>query len=429
MNKEIVILGAGIAGLSAAYHLKEAGIPNIVAEKENTYGGLCNSFEIRGFMFDTFAHISFDNEETTYHMLEGNVPHWTHESEAVNFNQGSWIKNPVQNNLAGLPVEERIRIIKGFIERTPDRNIENYGDWLRAMFGDYFAEKFPYKYTRKYWTVEPEQLESNWIKGRMYTPALEEVLRGAMEEDTRSVHYSKEARYPVKGGFKSFLDPLVKNADIRYCMDILEIDPQHKVIRFGNGEEWEYDKLISTIPLPELCHIINTAPESIRKTADRLDYTSGVMVSIGLARPCVSPALWFYIYDEEILPARVYAPDIKSPNNVPHGCSALQAEIYYSRYKKMPDDLEELKEDVIHQMLRLNLFKEEDIVVSDVRMKQYANIMFTPEIFDARDAVHQYLKSVDIEYAGRWGEWDYLWVGQSFRSGRDAAERCIKQSF
>lgn len=80
-------------------------------------------------------------------------------------------------------------------------------------------------------------------------------------------------------------------------------------------------------------------------------------------------------------------------------------------------------------MLRLNLFKEEDIVVSDVRMKQYANIMFTPEIYDARDAVHQYLKSVDIEYAGRWGEWDYLWVGQSFRSGRDAAERCIKQSF
>ena len=176
-------------------------------------------------------------------------------------------------------------------ERTPDRNIENYGDWLRAMFGNYFAEKFPYKYTRKYWTVEPEQLESNWIKGRMYTPALEEVLRGAMEEDTRSVHYSKEARYPVKGGFKSFLDPLVKNADIRYCMDILEIDLQHKVIRFGNGEEWEYDKLISTIPLPELCHIINTAPESIRKTADRLDYTSGVMVSIGLARPSGSPAL------------------------------------------------------------------------------------------------------------------------------------------
>lgn len=427
MNDRVIILGAGISGLSASYYMRKAGIPNIVVEKENTYGGLCDSFEIQGFTFDTFAHISFDNEETAYNILEGNTAHWIHKPEATNYSQGLWIRNPAQNNLIYLPVKERIKIIKEFISRVPNKSIENYGDWLRSMYGDYFAEKFPYRYTRKYWTVEPEKLESKWVEGRMYIPTLEEILQGAMETDTRAIHYSKEARYPKYGGFKAFLNFLVQDADIRYCMNILEINAKQKWIKFKNGEEWKYDKLISTIPLTELCKKVKDIPMDILEASDKLDYTSGVMVSLGLSKPHTAPTLWFYIYDEDILPARVYAPDIKSPNNVPEGCSALQAEIYFSKYKNLPDDLEQIKRDVIHQLLKLKLFKEEDIVVSDVRMKQYANVMFTPSIYQARDVIHQYLNSVGIEYAGRWGEWDYLWVGQSLRSGRAAAEKVLNQ--
>lgn len=425
--EDIIILGAGITGLSSAYYLRQAGKQSTIVEKENTYGGLCNSFSIDGFIFDTFAHISFDNEKTTYNMLEGNTLHYVHRPEATNFCQGMWVQNPVQNNLICLPVDERVKIIQDFIERDQEKKIENYADWLKVMYGDYFAKKFPYKYTRKYWTVEPDQLEYQWINGRMYIPSLEEVLRGAMEETTHSLHYSKEARYPQKGGFKAFLAPLAKNADIRYCMEIKEIDPLKKFIRFESGEEWEYTQLISTIPLTELCEKIKGIPEKVLKEVGKLDYTSGVMLSLGFNKPVTSPTLWFYIYDEDILPARVYAPNLKSKNNVPKGCSALQAEIYYSKYKKMPDDLEELKENVINQLLKLKLFSREEIIVSDIRTKQYANVMFTPSIYKSRDIVHRYLRSVNIEYAGRWGEWDYLWVGQSFRSGKAAAERCLKE--
>ena len=425
--EDYIILGGGITGLSVAYYLQQSGKQATVIEKEDTYGGLCNSFSINGFTFDTFAHISFDNDNLTYQMLEGNTPHWVHQSEATNYYNGTWIQNPVQNNLIGLAVDERIEIIKSFIERDQGKKIKNYADWLRTMFGDYFAKNFPYKYTRKYWTVEPDKLEYQWINGRMNIPTLDELLRGAMEESKQSIHYSKEARYPKIGGFKSFLSPLAKGANIRYCMQIKEIDPVERIIRFESGEEWEYSQLISTIPLTELCGKIKEIPLSILKEVEKLDYTSGVILSLGLNKPITSPTLWFYIYDEDILPARVYAPDIKSINNVPSGCSALQAEIYYSKYRKMPNDLEKLKETVIDQLLKLELFSENDIIVSDIRMKQYANIMFTPSIYKSRDIIHRYLNSVDIEYAGRWGEWDYLWVGQSFRSGKAAAERCLKK--
>lgn len=419
----IVVLGAGIAGIAAAYRLKELGISSTIYEQENTYGGLCNSFRIGGFTFDTFAHISFDVNTTKW--LEDKTDCLVHEPEALNFDNGRWLRHPVQNNLIGLPVEERIELIKGFVERQQADDYSDYGQWLKSIYGNQFAIRYPYKYTRKYWTVEPESLETKWVQGRMYEPMLDEVLRGAMMSETPGVHYSKKANYPKQGGFKAFLKPMAEECHIEYEKKVQIIDVSRKEIFFVDGSMVQYDKLISTIPLPELCHSITTMPEMIKEAVDKLDYTSGVMVSIGLSKPHTAPALWFYIYDEDILPARVYAPDIKSPNNVPEGCSALQAEIYYSKYKKMPSDLERLKRDVISQLLKLQLFKEEDIIVSDIRMKQYANVMFTPQIYHVRDTIHQYLKSVGIEYAGRWGEWDYLWTGQSFRSGRNAAERCL----
>ena len=422
---EIVILGAGIAGIAAAYRLKEAGLSSVIYEQEDTYGGLCNSFRINGFTFDTFAHISFD--VSTRKWLEDKTECLIHEPEALNYDNGRWLRHPVQNNLIGLPVEERIGFIKSFIERPKADGYGDYGQWLRGTYGNKFAEQYPYKYTRKYWTVEPELLETQWVQGRMYEPTLEDVLRGSMVSETPGVHYSKKANYPKKGGFKAFLAPMAEGCHIECGKRVQMIDVSHKKVYFEDSSEVQYDKLISTIPLPDLCRSIMTIPESIREAADRLDYTSGVMVSIGLSKPCTAPALWFYIYDEDILPARVYAPDIKSPDNVPEGCSALQAEIYYSKYRKVPDDLEQLKKDVIRQLLKLELFTADDIVVSDIRMKQYANIMFTPSIYEARDQIHQYLKSMDIEYAGRWGEWDYLWVGQSLLSGRSAVGRYIEQ--
>ena len=424
IDKNIMVLGAGAAGIAAADRLKEAGVLATIYEQETTYGGLCNSFQIEGFTFDTFAHISFDT--STRKWLEDKTDHLTHEPEALNFDNGRWLRHPVQNNLVGLPVKERIELIKSFIERRQTDVCNNYGEWLRGIYGNQFALHYPHKYTRKYWTVEPESLEPEWVRGRMYEPTLEEVLQGAMMTETPGVHYSKQANYPKQGGFKSFLRPMAEGCRIEYRKRVQAIDVQYKKVTFEDGSEVKYDKLISTIPLPELCHAITDIPEPVKEMADMLDYTSGVMISLGFSKPCTAPALWFYIYDEDILPARVYAPDIKSPNNVPHGCSALQAEIYYSRYKEIPEDLELLKENVIQQLLKLGLFQKDDIIVSDVRMKQYANVMFTPPVYQARDEIHRYLRAVDIEYAGRWGEWDYLWVGQSLKSGRNAAERCME---
>jgi protoporphyrinogen oxidase len=419
----IAVLGAGFAGLSAAYELRKKGKKAVVYEKNDTCGGLCRSFTIEGFTFDTFAHVNFSKDSYVMSMLEEKTPYLTHSPEATNYYHGAWIRNPAQNNLVNLPVEERVRVIADFVRRDENRKIENYRDWLLAQYGTYFTEHFPAAYTRKYWTVEPQELETKWVEGRMYTPSLEEVLYGAMSGDSPNVHYSKEIHYPKNGGYGAFLQPFMEGADIRTKKQVTGLDAKKKKIFFSDGEEVGYEKLISTIPLNELISCMGQVPEEINKAAKELEYTSGVMVSLGLNRENVAPELWFYIYDEEIYPARVYAPNIKSPNNVPKGCCALQAEIYFSKRKPLTMSLEELKEGTIRQFIKMGLMRKEDILVQDVRMEEYANIMFTPGIYEARAKVHQYLEECGVRTAGRFGEWDYLWTGQSILSGKRAAEK------
>lgn len=420
-KSRIVVLGAGISGLSIGYHLHELGYSSAIYEQEPDYGGLCGSFSVQGFTFDNFAHISFDNHAIPFSLLEDSTPYYVHAPEALNYAHSFWLGHPAQKHLASLPLEERIDIIKDFVHK-PDLTPHNYGEWLRRAYGNYFAEHYPYVYTRKYWTVEPEQLETAWVQGRMSELTLDEILRGAMTNDISSSHYAKEARYPKQGGFKAFLRKLATGQAVYTGYCVCRIDTQNKRIYFRNGAQVDYDVLFSTLPLTELCSMLDSVPLEIQKAVDKLDYTSGAIVSIGLKVPEVSPALWFYIYDEDILPARVHSPGRQSPANVPEGCSSLQAEIYFSKYKPLSSSLECLRDRAVEGLLKLGLFKSQDIIFTDIRVKKYANIMFTPTIYTARDMVHRYLDQLGIYYAGRFGQWDYLWVGQCVIDGQRVAK-------
>ena len=88
--------------------------------------------------------------------------------------------------------------------------------------------------------------------------------------------------------------------------------------------------------------------------------------------------------------------------------------------------LDEIKEDTIKQLINMKLFNNEDIKVSDVKFIKYANVMFTNDIYENRNIGHKYLDDKGIFYAGRFGEWDYLWSDQSLISGKKAAEKILK---
>ena len=269
-------------------------------------------------------------------------------------------------------------------------------------------------YTRKYWMCEARDLEIKWIGSRLYQPSIEEVLLGCQSADTPVAYYAKEMRYPQKGGFKTFMKALVKDLDIRFQSEVVEIFPLRKTVRTSVGEVYQYDKLISSLPLPEVLKLINDVPTEVKNAGNQLRYTCGYQVSVGLKTKNIPPYLWWYIYDEDILSARVYSPSLKSSDNVPEGCSSLQLEIYceQNRYTR-----EELLEKSVDKLIALDIIKKDDILFIDVRFEKYANVIFDHNIYKSREIVRDYLASIGIETIGRFGEWDYLWSDQSLLSG------------
>lgn len=418
MSKNILIIGAGCGGLGAAYKLSQKGEHCTIIDRGESYGGLCNNFTIDGFRFDTFVHFSFSKNPLVQSLFEKSAREvFNHASNPFNIYNRKWIKHPAQNNLYPLSEEEKKLIIDDFMARPKvDENtkIDNYEQWLRLQFGNYFAEHFPMKYTHKYWMCESKNLETKWVSGRFYQPSIVEVLEGCKTPNTPITYYAKEMRYPKNGGFKAFLKDLTIGQDIRYNQNIVRIDVKNKVAYSEDGNIYHYDRLISSAPLPEMINAIGSVPDNVLEAAKKLKSTCGYLVSVGFKTKNIPPYLWWYIYDEDILPARAYSPSLKSPKNAPDGCSSLQFEIYCEKDKYTK---EELIHGSVDKFVELGIIRKEDIFFIDVRFEPYANVIFDKNIYKNRNVVREYLLSIGIETIGRFGEWDYLWSDQAFLSG------------
>jgi len=422
----IAILGGGIAGISAAYHLNLRNISNIVFEKKSEWGGLCNNFTIgNGFLFDYFVHLSFSQNDYVKDLFSKSTPFIKHYPESVNYYNGLWLKHPAQNNLAPISSEEKIKIIMDFLKRPDIHKSVNYEEWLIAQFGDYFATNFPIKYTQKYWTTEAKNLTIDWVGNRFSLPPLEDLLKGAFEEQKENFYYAKEMRYPEKGGYKSFLNFMVKDIDIELNKKAILIDLKRKKIDFSDGSSAYYNNLISSMPIPELINIIKDVPDDVKIAASKLHATSGQLVSLGFNRPYISPKIWFYIYDEDIEPARAFSPSIKSPNNVPQNKSSLQFETYYSKLRPKRMNGDNLIEHIIDKGETMKLWSKKDIEVSDYREVKYANVIFDFEREKNLAITKAFLEEKKINTCGRFGEWEYFWTDQSLISGKKTADEIL----
>ena len=418
MNNNTIILGAGISGLGAAYSLRQKGETPLVLEKDETYGGLCGCFTIDGFTFDRFVHLSFAKDERVLNIFNTSAKRIiTHIPNPYNIYNRKWIKHPAQNNLYPLSAEEKSLIIKDFLSRPNNvetDKIDNYEQWLRIQFGNYFAEHFPMKYTKKYWMSEAKELETRWVGQRIYQPSVEEVIKGSQTADTPVTYYAKEMRYPASGGYRQFFSLLAEGTDIRYGKEVMNIDTTKKTVKTSDNTTYHFTRLISTLPLNLYPSLMPGMPEDIKEAARMLKATSGYHVSIALKTKDIPPYLWWYIYDEDILAARVYSPSLKSPNNAPEGCSSLQMEVYCAENAFTE---QELKERTIGKLIEMGIIKKEDILFTHIGFEAYANVIFDKNIYVCREKVRKYLISQGIEPIGRFGEWGYLWSDQSLLSG------------
>ena len=422
---ENVVLGAGVAGLAAASVAREAGRDATIFEARARHGGTLDHFEVDGFRFDHGVHLSFASEPEVRAVFD-RTPYETHDAVSLNFDDGFWLKHPAQNNMSPLPVEQKVALIAGLAAASGEEDqIRNYRDWLVHQYGEPIATRWPLVYTEKYWTVDAAELGTDWIGKRMRRADLREVLQGAFSAETPNTYYISQMRYPKRGGYRAFIDPLAEGADLRLGHEVVSIDTGARRLEFAHGECAGYANLVSTLPLPRLIALTVDAPADVRADAATLFATELDLVSIGFDRADVPPSLWFYIYDRDILAARAYSPSRKSADNAPAGTSSLQFEIYSSVRKPQTLDGAALIDNCLDAIERMGLATRAEVTMTDHRRLAYANVVFDLGMEARRDRVRDWVASRDIELAGRFGEWDYLWSNQSMMSGLRAGTRFL----
>jgi len=423
-----------MGGIGAASHARAQGVEHVVFEAKAYAGGHTTTHIRDGFVFDEGPHVSFTKNERIKALFAEAIDNKFESIDAYidNYWQGHWIRHPVVTNMHGLPARLVTDVVRDYVDakQNPKPVIRNYEDWLVASYGRTYAEAFPMRYTVKYHTTPASNMSTEWVGPRLYQAKLDEVIFGALSAERPNIHYVQDYRYPTHGGFAAFLSKLLHQSNIVVDHRLVGVEPRARELRFANGKTASYEKLVSSVPLPDLIPMIRGTPTDVLKAADTLACTTVVLVNLGLNRPDISKSSWTYYYDDEFPFSRVSYPRNYSQHVVPAGMGSIQAEVYFSKkYKPLKEPAAACIDPVIDGLRRCGVIRPDDkIVFRDAMVIPYANIIFDLDRAAALKTVHGYLDDLGIGYCGRYGEWGYLWSDEAFLSGESAAQKALERS-
>ena len=203
----MIILGAGLTGLSAAYH---GG--GKIYEKTGQAGGNCISPRVKGYTFDLGIHVLHTKNEQVLNLLRSDLKLLLKGQERL-----AWIysfnkltRYPFQVNTFGLPIPIVEECLMDFIAACNKRGTgkdlpyQNYEEWIYAMFGKAIAEYFMIPYSKKFWTVAPKDMTIDWLDVRVPIPTIKDVVRGALTDQKKGLGRMPGLVIPLTVAFPLF---------------------------------------------------------------------------------------------------------------------------------------------------------------------------------------------------------------------------------
>jgi protoporphyrinogen oxidase len=430
--KKVAILGAGLAGLSAAHHLVEH--EPVVFESQPAIGGLCRSFKQDGFTFDCTGHLIHLKDAYTKDLIARLLPDAfdSHERLAAIHSKRTTTPYPFQANTHGLPPEVIRDCVLGFIETLTASNgngvPHNFHDWTLKTFGTGIAQHFMLPYNEKFWKQDLRTITADWVSWSIPKPRLEEVVNGALGLTNRGMGYNPRFIYPKTGGIDCLPQALARSVrKIHVNETVTSIDPKKKYVRMSSGRDESYHHLVTTLPLSETYRLLKDAPDALHEKAVRLHAISVLNINIGVDRPELSDQHWIYYPENEFIFSRVGFPGNFSKAVVPPGTSSMYIEITHLP-NEIPD-IEQAFERSLIDLQRCGILRKDDRILT----RHVIDIKNAYIVFDEHRQKHlpdlmDYLESRDIFTAGRYGRWDYFSMEDSILSGKAAAERVLSAS-
>ena len=340
-NDPVVIIGAGPAGLTAAYELVKKNVLPLVLEKHDKVGGLARTEAYKGFRFDIGGHRFFTKVpliNDLWHeilsedfLIRPRLSRIQYDGHLFNyplkiFNALNGL-GPVESSLVGLSY------VKAML--FPHKEETNFEQWVTNRFGSRLYEIFFKTYTEKVWGIPCTEISAEWAAQRIKNLSLREAVQNALLGNGRAkdgqqiTTLIEQFYYPRLGPGMMWerCEELLLSHGARTMRGIAvdtvkhnngRVEFVHGKTEAGEEVEFKCSHFISTMPLRDLIHALDpTPPEDVLRAARQLRYRDFLTVVLILKRDSVFPENWIYIHSPEVKIGRVQNYKNWSPDMVP----------------------------------------------------------------------------------------------------------------
>jgi protoporphyrinogen oxidase len=421
---DVVILGAGLTGLSCALHHQG---PSVLVERENRVGGKACTDRARGFTFDITGHwLHLRDPRSKALVADLFAPGDLVEIERRTgvFTHGAMLAYPFQANLHGLPLPIVHECLVGLFEAGRRTDALPAGASLQAFaerwFGPGIARHFFVPYNTKLWGVAPDKLASAWVTRYVPVPEPAQIIAGAIGLRQEGLGYNARFLYPRAGGIDALAEAMRARLDAKGGVALhLEsavdaIDLVARTVTCG-ARTIPFGRLVSTIPLPTLVDRIVDAPAAVRDARAALRAMPWRYLNVATRTPAPTPEHWIYVPEEKYPFFRVGIFTNALPAMAPPGCGGLYVELTdRDGEPDMPAILAALAEIGA-------ITSPDDVVFTEMHDIEHAYVVFDDAHAHATATILGWLAGHGVRSCGRYGAWVYSSMEDALLDGMEAA--------
>ena len=358
VDTEVFVIGAGPAGLTAAYCLSREGRSVLVIEKDPLYvGGISRTVRYKNFLFDIGGHRFFSKSKEVVDLWREILPHDFIERPRLSriYYAGKYYSYPLNafealNNL-GFVTSALCMLSYAYAKARPIRGVRTFHDWVRNQFGEKLFQIFFKTYTEKVWGMRCDEISADWAAQRIKGLNLGVAVMNALTRAVKPKRVALSADAPVvKTLIESFQYPSegpgmmweAAARNIGQCggkvlmgheLQKLAFDSNRNIWRIevstpeGGRKTYTAQHVVSSAPIRELIEKIAPRPISSLH-ARELRYRDFLTVALMVRQPELFPDNWIYIHDPTVKVARVQNFRSWSPKMAPAGMSCLGLEYF-----------------------------------------------------------------------------------------------------
>lgn len=424
MKTDVVIIGAGPAGLTAAYQLAKVGRQAVILEKSALVGGISRTERYKGYHIDIGGHRFFSKigaVKDFWHEVLGDDFLVRPRLSRIYYN-GQFFQYPIRlfDTLSKLGPVESLRVATSYLQAqvSPYPQEENFEEWVSNRFGRRLYEVFFRTYTEKVWGIPCREIKAEWAAQRIKGLSLPVAVRNALfgSQDVKTL--IEEFHYPRQGP-----GMLWEKVQARVEAHGHQVLLNHEVVGLHcNGNRirrveargpdgrslcLEAEHVINSMPVRELVHrIIPAAPPDLVEAAGRLTYRDFLTVALIIDQADLFPDNWIYVHSPEVKVGRIQNFKNWSPDMVPdERMTCLGLEYFCDE----GDALWQLADAALielakQEMAQLSLVNAAEVVDGVVFRQPKAYPVYTGEYKAYLEAIKAYLATIsNLQTTGRNG--------------------------